>query len=403
MANFETKTIKQIYDGIIAKYTTLRNKYGDSAPLLEKAAVRSLAYAIAGVAGTLWQLATWIYKQCFPQTCGLAALKFWGNLVGANYKNGEAASLTIELKDVSAQALSAGTTYKHLSSGLIYKTISTVNAIEGVITATAQCTTSGSVGNLATAEELQIANPYDGIPSTASVVNIAVNGTEDEDVEDYRKRVLYKFRNKSQCGSPLDYYIWATEVTGIVDALVYILNAGIVKIFLVSTGSGQDRTPSGSLNPNPFPVWENGQFKELTGSGQMLAVANAIEGTSPGVHDRRPAKATVELSGPNYTPFKIEISGLTDTSYNPAIKDALISVLDGKRPNIVVLGYSEANAKVNKQQLSSAVQGVIGAETFTTIILRDGENNSIDETTLGIGCLAYLSALKINGEEISLD
>ena len=52
MANFETKTIKQIYDGIIAKYTTLRNKYGDTAPLLEKAAVRSIAYAFAGVAGT---------------------------------------------------------------------------------------------------------------------------------------------------------------------------------------------------------------------------------------------------------------------------------------------------------------------------------------------------------------
>ena len=325
MANFETKTIKQIYDGIIAKYTTLRNKYGDSAPLLEKAAVRSLAYAIAGVAGTLWQLATWIYKQCFPQTCSLAALKFWGNLVGVNYKNGESASLTIQLTDVTAQSLSAGTIYKHLNSGLVYKTISTVNAIDGVITATAQCTTPGAVGNLESGAELNIANPYDGIPSAATVVNIAVNGTEDEDVEDYRKRVLYKFRNKSQCGSPLDYYIWATEVTGIIDALPYVLESGIIKLFLVSTGSGKDRTPNGSISPNPFPEWVDGQFTELTGSGQMLAVANSIEGTSPGVHDRRPLKAYVELSGCNYTPFKIEISGLTDTSYNSAIKDALIS------------------------------------------------------------------------------
>lgn len=40
MANFETKTIKQIYDGIITKYTTLRNKYGDEAPLLEKAVTK---------------------------------------------------------------------------------------------------------------------------------------------------------------------------------------------------------------------------------------------------------------------------------------------------------------------------------------------------------------------------
>ena len=35
MANFETKTIKQIYDGIIAKYTTLRSKYGEDADTIK--------------------------------------------------------------------------------------------------------------------------------------------------------------------------------------------------------------------------------------------------------------------------------------------------------------------------------------------------------------------------------
>lgn len=402
MANFETKTIKQIYDGIIAKYTTLRSKYGDSSPLLEKAAVRSLAFAYAGVAGTLWQLATWIYKQCFPQTCSLAALKLWGNLVGVDYKKGESASLTIELTGVTAQTLSSGTVYKHLSSGLVYKTISAVNAIEGTITATAQCTTSGEIGNLQVGEELQIANPYDGIPSTARIANVAIQGTEDEEVEDYRKRVLYKFRNKSQCGSPLDYYAWATEVTGIIDALVYVLNSGVVRIFLVASGSGNQRTPSGDLTPNPFPVWQNGQFTPFEGSGQMLAVANSIEGSSPGVHDRRPATATVELSPAIYTAFKVEIDGLTDVSYNNAIRDALISILDAKRPHIIVLDYSLSNARINKQQLSSAISGVIETETFTRIILRDEEDNSIDETTLGIGCLAYLSQLTINGEDVPL-
>lgn len=403
MANFETKTIKQIYDGIIAKYTTLRNKYGDTAPLLEKAAVRSIAYAFAGVAGTLWQLSTWIYKQCFPQTCGLEALKFWGNLVGTNYKDGGASSLTIVLSDVTAQSLSAGTIYKHLKSGLIFKTISAVNAEDGTITATAQCTTSGEVGNLSPGEELNIANPYDGIPSTATIQDIAVKGTEDEKTEDYRKRVLYKFRNKSQCGSPLDYYVWATEVSGIIDALPYVLKSGVIKLFLVATGSGKDRTPSGTLSPNPFPIWEDGQFKPLEGSGQMLAVANAIEGSSPGVHDRRPAKATVELSIPIYTGFKVEITGLTDTSYNDAIKNALISVLDEKRPQLVVLDYGLSNAKINKIQLSSACTGVIDSETFTTFILKDSSDKSIDETTLGIGSLAYLSKLTINGEDVELE
>lgn len=95
----------------------------------------------------------------------------------------------------------------------------------------------GRSWDLTPGEELNIANPYDGIPSTATIQDIAVKGTEDEKNEDYRKRVLYKFRNKSQCGSPLDYYIWATEVSGIIDALPYILKSGVIKLFLVATGS----------------------------------------------------------------------------------------------------------------------------------------------------------------------
>ncbi len=402
MANFETKTIKQIYDEIIAKYTTLRNKYGDESPLLEKAVVRSLAYAYAGVAGTLWQLATWIYKQCFPQTCSLSALKFWGNLVGVNYKNGQSANLTIKLTDVTAQTLSAGATYKHLTTGLIYKTISAVNTIDGTITATAQCTTSGEIGNLNIGEVLQIANPFDGIPSTATVEAIAISGTEDEKTEDYRKRVLYRFRTKSQGGSALDYFNWSLEVTGIVDALIYVLEEGIVSIYLVAEGSGTQRTPSGSITPNPFPIWEKGEFKDFSGSGQFLAVANSIEGSSPGVHDRRPATAKVKLLKPVYEGFSVEISGLTNTSFNEQIKETLISSLDSKRPHIKVLDYKLSNAKINRASLIGDITALIGEETFTTFVLKNESGQSIEESTLGIGSLAYLSQLTINGSSITL-
>lgn len=402
MANFETKTISEIYDGIIAKYTTLRSKYGDTSPLLEKAAVKSIAYAFAGVAGGLWQLSVWVYKQCFPQTADLPALKFWGNLIGVDYKYGNFANLTINLADVTAALLSSGTVYKDLTTGLILKTISQANAVLGAITATVQCTTPGVIGNLSTGTTLTIANPLDGIPSTATVEDIPIQGTADEAIEDYRKRVLYKFRNKTQCGSPLDYFIWSTEVSGIVDALIYVLASGVITIYLVATGSSENRSPSGSLTSNPFPNWVDGQFTELTGAGQLLAVAKAIEGSEDGAHDRRPINAGVNLLVPNYTGFKVEITGLTDTAYNEAIKNALISNLDAKRPHIIVLGYSEANAKINKLQLSAACTEVIESETFTSFILRDSDDNSIDEDVLGIGCLAYLSALTINGTTIEL-
>ena len=402
MANFTTKTIKQIYDGFIAKYTILRTKNGDNSPILSKAAIKSLGYAIAGVCGQLWQLSVWVYKQCFPQTCDLPALKLWGNLIGVDYKNGETANLSVKLTGVNAQYLPAGVVYKELDSGLIFKTASQVTTVEGEITATVICTSSGVVGNLASGTTLNIANPIDGIPSIATVTAVTIEGTEDEEVEEYRKRVLYRYRTKSQGGSALDYFNWSLEVTGIVDALIYVLTEGIVSIYLVAEGSGTQRTPSGSITPNPFPIWEDGEFQDFSGSGQFLAVANSIEGSAPGVHDRRPATAKVNLLKPNYVGFSVEISGLTNTSYNEQIKETLISSLDSKRPHIKVLGYKLSNAKINRASLIGDITDIIGEETFTSFVLKNESGQSIEESTLGIGSLAYLSRLTIYGSNIRL-
>lgn len=398
MANFKTKTIKEIFDSFMSQYTVLRSKYGDTTPLLQKSFIKTIGYAIAGVAATLWQLAVWIYKQIFPQTCELPALKFWGSLIGIEYNQGQSANLTILLNKVTASYLVSGTVYKDLNSGLIYKTVSQVNAENGQIVTTVQCTSSGSVGNLPVDTVLNIANPLDGIPSTAVVTEIKIEGTEDEDVETYRKRVLYGFKNKNETGSPRDYVNWALEVSGIVDVFPYLLNEGIMTLFLVANGSGKERTPSGDLTPNPFPLWVDGNFTEFEGSGQFLQVAQSIEGSEIGSHNRRPAMATVELKAPNYSAFDVEINGLTDISYNEAIKNAIVGVLDAKRPHIVVVDYPIAKARINNPELSAACLGVLNGESFTSFILKNEANEVINETILGIGCLAYLRTLKINDE-----
>lgn len=398
MANFKTKTIKEIFDSFMSKYTVLRSKYGDTTPLLEKSFIKTIGYAIAGIAATLWQLSVWVYKQLFPQTCELPALKFWGSLIGVEYNQGQNANLTILLNRVTASYLVSGTVYKDLNSGLIFKTVSQVNAEEGQIKTTVQCTSSGSVGNLPVDTVLNIANPLDGIPSTAVVTEIKIEGTEDEDVEAYRKRVLYGFRNKNETGSPRDYVNWALEVSGIVDVFPYLLDEGIMTLFLVANGSGKARTPSGNLEPNPFPLWVDGNFTEFEGSGQFLQVAQSIEGSEIGVHNRRPAMATVELKAPNYTGFDVEINGLTDISYNEAIKNAIVGVLDAKRPHIVVVDYPIAKARINNPELSAACLGVLNGESFTSFILKNEADEVINETILGIGCLAYLKTLKINDE-----
>lgn len=397
MANFETKSIKQIHDDIIARYTALMNKYGFLTPLLTKSAVEAMAWAVAGVMGPLWLYGLYIYKQCFPQSCCLTILKLWGALIGVDYKYGQKANLKIKLTNVSASILSAQTVFKHLSTGLTFKTVSQAAEENGIIIATVECTQTGPLGNLEMGTFLNIANPIEGIPDIADVVSISILGSTDEETETYRKRVLYKFRNKSQYGSPIDYFIWCLEVPGIKDVLPYIFEDGTITIFPITTGSGKKRTPTGTLTPNPFPLWQNGQFTPYTGSGQMLALANSIEGSDINTHDRRPCMAQVDLKPhANYVPFSVEIQGLEDASFNEEIKNALTNILDAKRPEIIFIDYPLKNAKINKIQLTSAVYDVINGKTFTSFLLKNAQGQSIDEAILGIGEIAYLDKLTIN-------
>lgn len=400
MANFTTKTMKEIAEGTIAKYKALRQKYKDTTPLLEKAAVKSLAWAFAGAVSSVWQSLVWVYKQCFPQTCSLPVLKLWGDLVGVEFIYGQSSQVELTLSDATASTLTTGTVYKELTSGLVYKTTAQGNNDNDSIVVSAQCTTAGSAGNLPVGTQLTIANPLDGIPQTATITSIKTEGSEDEDIEHYRPRVLYKFKNKAQGGSVSDYFGWCLEVSGIDDALIYVLTEGIVTIYLVATGSGKNRTPSGAINPNPFPNWIDGQFVEFQGSGQFLAVAKSIEGSSDGMHDRRPVNAKVNLLPCNYTGYEVDIKGLTSESYNDQIKAALDAALDIKRPHIIALNYSEANAKINSNALVTITQNIIGSNTFSTFTLLNNEGVEINEESLGIGSLAYLKKLTINNNVV---
>lgn len=192
--------------------------------------------------------------------------------------------------------------------------------------------TSGPAGNLNPGEELDITNPYEGIPDKAVVKSVLVTGSTDEEIEDYRNRVLIAFKRKAQGGSLVDYFLWGTKVSGIRDVFPYVLESGTIVLYLVADGSGKDRTPSGSVTPNPFPEWENGNMKVISGSGLFYQAAMAINGTEDMKNTRRPAGAVVELREPNYTGYRIEITELSSATneINTKIKDAVISYLDTK-------------------------------------------------------------------------
>lgn len=406
MAGFKKKTLKEIYSDIINEYTTrIRKCKNADSPLMQFAVVRSLAWAVAGIAALMWNYLGWVYLQILPQYCGPVILKLWGALIGLDYKIGTSTVLQIKLSNVSAP-VTAGTTWKALKNGIVYKCTSDTEAVDGVAIVTVQALVLGPAGNLEPDEILDITNPFDGIPDKAVVYSVLISGSNDEDIEIYRKRVLIKFRQKPQGGSAVDYFLWATEVPGIVDAFPYVLESGTNVIYLVGEGSGSLRTPSGNVAPNPFPYWENGNIKEVSGSGLFLQAAKSINGADGIKNSRRPAGAIVELRKPVYTPYRIEINELNPnaTEMLSKIKRAIVSYMDSRRPHIPALGYPKQDAVINSNQINALVQNSVNFQsgTFGSFVLKNGSGAVINEDILEIGALAFLEKLTINGVDVVL-
>ena len=427
MTSFKKPTIQEIYNTIINDYKTRTNV---KVPILKRSLIKCFAYAIAGIVSLIWNFAEWQYLQIFIETCDFEALKRWGNLVDVNYRLGTKAVLKIKLENATKSEITAGTAWKNLDNGLIYRSLTTINTNININTNTSantakgntptdifinvECSVSGEIGNMLNDSKLNLINPVAGLPETAIVYSTEIIGTDNENIEDYRIRVLNRYKRKPQGGAAIDYYNWATEVAGIADCLPYVLQNGLITLYIVSNGSGTNRTPTGSIEPNTFPQWQNGQMIDIVGYGQFLSVANSINGDNmnnenninDNLNNRRPMNAKVQLLPPNYTEYKIEIEDLNpiNESIIQNIKNSLIAELDKKRPNIKAIGYSASNATINSNQLNSIVQNIIDSVngSYTRFALKNKDNKIILNDVLDIGCLAYLGELKINSLNVDI-
>jgi uncharacterized phage protein gp47/JayE len=105
------------------------------------------------------------------------------------------------------------------------------NSVTGV---KVQCTEAGEIGNVASGDIKLIAQAgFDYVTDSVLIES----GTEREEDEPYRQRILERKRNPGRGGSELDYKIWAESVDGVASALVLPLARGNGTVDIVITGS----------------------------------------------------------------------------------------------------------------------------------------------------------------------
>jgi uncharacterized phage protein gp47/JayE len=143
---------------------------------------------------------------------------------------------------VNGTILSALTVLQR-SDGVEFEVVNDGTLAGLTVTVDVICLTAGDTGNMLSGETLTIVTPIAGITSQGTVETDGITGgSDEEDLDSLRARLLLKIQEPPQGGSATDYEQWAKEVTGVTRVWVYEnqYGAGTVGVAFVR----DDDTPS---------------------------------------------------------------------------------------------------------------------------------------------------------------
>lgn len=90
----------------------------------------------------------------------------------------------------------------------------------GVLRVPVTCDTTGVTGNTDDGITMRLTSPVTGLPS-AGIADTIQGGTDIEDLEVWRARIIERWYYTPQGGADADYEVWAKEVAGVTRAWTY--------------------------------------------------------------------------------------------------------------------------------------------------------------------------------------
>lgn len=338
----QVQTTRELYNEIISVY----KGFTGVTTVPEKGILSGMAWAMASIFVTLFRLANWSFRQIFIQTADAQWVEERGNELGIIKKPGQKAIMTASVTGATAANIPAGTLYQ--INDVVYQTTATATVTGGEATITIQATQPGAEFQLSVSDELALVQPVVGVPSTAIVASVVTEGLDPESDADYKTRVNTRIKKPPQGGAAFDYFLWATEVDGIVDVLVYETEAGDVIVYPIADGSDEDKFPT---------------------AGQLAAVEDEIETSGDSAfQDRRPLGASVNVEFVSNIQISVVINGFgadRPQSVKDAIEDELMRYFDERRPSNPLTGKVGSIVEVNVAEVLTLVNTITIANGFS--------------------------------------
>jgi uncharacterized phage protein gp47/JayE len=232
---FSRPTLAQIVDR--AKQD-LEDKLTGSSPVLRRSVIAVLARVIAGASHLLHGHLDWLYRQLFPTLADETELLRWGAIWAVERKPASFAERDVLFSGSIGAIIPPGAELQR-SDGVLYMVDVGGTFVGATLQLKVLAVEAGEAGNVDTGVILSLVTPITSVTNEAPVQAAnAIDGADQEDIEAYRERVLFRIANTPQGGTAADHVRWALEVAGVTRAWPFpnFLGLGTMGLAFVRDG-----------------------------------------------------------------------------------------------------------------------------------------------------------------------
>ncbi len=364
---FQRKTLSTLINEVAAD---INSALQGADALLRFTVLKVVGKIQAGMSNLQMAYLDWIAKQAVPFTAEDEYLEGWAALKKVYRKAATPAQLTAMFSGVTGTVLNVGTQVVR-GDGATYTTAATATVDgSGALSVTIVATSAGSAGNADAGTTVALGVAVSGLQSSGTITGTVASGSDVEDNDDLRTRMLAAYQNTPQGGDLNDYVGWALAVPGVSRAWCAPngFGAGTVVIYTMwdSAEASHNGFPQGTNGCSQYDKGPGGTPRGTVATGDQLVVADTIV-------NEQPVTALVYSCAPVANNLTFTLSGLTGTStatraaISAAISDVLFRNGDPRAGTINRSDIESAIASVSGTSgfVITLVQGVVGVTTTT--------------------------------------
>lgn len=192
---------------------------------LRRSVERALSRAIPGESHSLHGHLDWASRQAIPTTADDENLTDWASLFQVFRKQPTQGTDFALFTGTNGTPIPAGTVgYLADENRTRFTVDAEVIVASGTATVAITSEEYAASVNCDAGAVITLASPISGINSAGTIVNGVENGTDLEDIEDLRDRLILRMQSPTRGGNDADYQSWAKATPG-----VDVGNVGVIK------------------------------------------------------------------------------------------------------------------------------------------------------------------------------